>query len=263
MAELTGERPLPGRTPDSLLAFHAAGYREVRSRLGPGRLLDLGCGEGFESVGFVTAGREVLGVDYDEGAVHAALAHHHESGLHVARMDATRLALHGGSFDWACSSHLIEHFKEPELHVAEVARTLKSGGTAFFITPNQPADFENPFHVHPFTKGSLQELLGRYFSGVWVGGLDGDEGVKADFRIRRVRGRRLLALDFLGIRHKIPQTWYIAAYEKLLPFAYRLVARDDIGGTTGISEDDFFVTNEVDNTTLALFAVAGKPRIAG
>jgi len=45
MADLTGERPLPGRTPDSLLAFHVAGYREVRSRLGQGRLLDVGCGE--------------------------------------------------------------------------------------------------------------------------------------------------------------------------------------------------------------------------
>ena len=37
--ELTGERPMEGSTPDSLLALHDAGYREVRLRLGPGRVL--------------------------------------------------------------------------------------------------------------------------------------------------------------------------------------------------------------------------------
>ena len=44
--KLTGERPIEGQTPDSLLALHAAGYREVIERLGSGRLLDLGCGLG-------------------------------------------------------------------------------------------------------------------------------------------------------------------------------------------------------------------------
>ena len=40
MVRFTGERPTEGSTPDSLLALHAAGYREVRARLGPGRVLD-------------------------------------------------------------------------------------------------------------------------------------------------------------------------------------------------------------------------------
>src|SRR5690606_5655684 len=46
VVKLTGERPIEGQTPDSLLALHAAGYREVRSRVGSGRMLDLGCGLG-------------------------------------------------------------------------------------------------------------------------------------------------------------------------------------------------------------------------
>ena len=44
--KLTGERPMEGSTPDSLLALHDAGYREVLARLGPGRVLDVGCGVG-------------------------------------------------------------------------------------------------------------------------------------------------------------------------------------------------------------------------
>jgi hypothetical protein len=39
---LTGERPMEKATPDSLLAFHDAGYREMAARLGPGTVLDIG-----------------------------------------------------------------------------------------------------------------------------------------------------------------------------------------------------------------------------
>ena len=49
MARSTGERPMEGATPDSLLAFHDAGYREMRERLGPGIVLDVGCGVGDET----------------------------------------------------------------------------------------------------------------------------------------------------------------------------------------------------------------------
>jgi hypothetical protein len=50
------------------------------------------------------------------------------------------------------------------------------------------------------------------------------------------------------------------AYTHLLPLAYTVVARDDAGGATGITADDWFVTEQLDDTTLVLFAVARKPR---
>ncbi len=71
------------------------------------------------------------------------------SDLRTAASDGARIAVRTGSVDWVCSSHLIEHFVEPEGHVAESARVLDDDGAAFFITPNAPADFENPYHVLP------------------------------------------------------------------------------------------------------------------
>ncbi len=56
--KLTGERPIEGQTPDSLLALHAAGYREVRARVGAGRMLDLGCGLADGTVGFAADDRD-------------------------------------------------------------------------------------------------------------------------------------------------------------------------------------------------------------
>jgi len=259
-ARLTGERPQPGVTPDSLLALHAAGYRSVVERLGPGRLLDVGCGQGFESVGLGGPDRQVVGVDYSADATRTAAAQFGAEGLRVARMDALDLGLAPGSFDWVCSSHLIEHFVQPERHVSEIARVLRDDGAAFFLTPNEPADFENPFHVHLFGRVELAELLRRYFEDVWLGGVDASPHVKADFAARRERGNRLLALDVLDLRHRMPRRWYVAAYTRLLPLAYRLMARRDTGGSTGITADDWSVTDRLDDTTLVLFAVCRQPR---
>jgi len=259
---LTGERPQEGVTPDSLLALHAAGYRTVIERLGKGTVLDVGCGQGFESARFLAPDRRVVGADYSAEAVHLARATYGRDGLEVAQMNALALAFAGGSFDWACSSHLIEHFDEPEGHVAELARVLSDDGTAFFLTPNAPADFENPFHIHLFEPPELRALLTRHFHDVTVQGMDAVPHVKADFTARREKAQKVLRLDVLDLRHRIPRSWYVGIYTRALPVAYRLIARGDSGGATGITADDFFVTDDLDPTTMVLFATASRPRRA-
>jgi hypothetical protein len=140
---------------------------------------------------------------------------------------------------------------------------LADSGSAFFLTPNEPADFENPFHLFLFDRRTLTEMLGRYFEDVVILGVDAVDRVKADFAARRARANKVLALDVLDLRHKIPHQWYVAAYTRLLPLAYKLIARGDAGGTTGITADDWFVTDQVDDTTLVLLAVARRPRRPG
>ena len=105
-------------------------------------------------------------------------------------------------------------------------------------------------------------MLERHFDDVWLGGVDAAPHVKADFAARRLKADKLLRLDVLDLRHRIPHRWYVWAYTRLLPLAYKLVARGDAGGVTGITADDWFVTEELDDTTLVLFAVARAPRRA-
>src|SRR5580658_9679754 len=102
---LTGERPQQGVTPDSLLALHEAGYRAVLERIGDGRILDVGCGQGFESARFLSPDRQVVGADYSADAVATAAARYGAAGLEVAQMDALRLGFLDETFDGACSSH--------------------------------------------------------------------------------------------------------------------------------------------------------------
>src|SRR5262245_7079689 len=136
MARLTGERPMEGATPDSLLAFHAAGYREMQRRLGRGVVLDVGCGVGTETAELAAPGRAVVGVDYSPDTAVDAAATLGADGLRFAAMDGARLGVRDGTVDWVCSSHIIEHFVAPEQHVAELARVCAPDGRAFVITPN-------------------------------------------------------------------------------------------------------------------------------
>ena len=103
-------------------------------------------------------------------------------------------------------------------------------------------------------------MLGRHFHDVTVQGLDAVPQVKADFTARRVKADKVLALDVFDLRHRIPRSWYVGIYTRVLPVAYRLIARGDSGGMTGITADDFFVTDELDRTTMVLFATASRPR---
>jgi SAM-dependent methyltransferase len=259
--KLTGERPIEGKTPDSLLALHAAGYREVLDRLAGGRFLDLGCGLGDGSAGFLAPDREVVGVDYDPTT--ASEATHLHPGLQALCADGAVLPVRSGSFDWVCSSHLIEHFVDPEPHVAEIARVLRPGGTAFFLTPNAPADFENPYHVHLFEAPELQAMLNRHFDGVEVHGLDGDAVVQADFAARRLWARRLLAIDIFDLRHKLPRNAYVQLHALARRGAYPVISlaqRRRHEAAPSITADRFALTDTIEPTTLVLFAVATKAR---
>jgi SAM-dependent methyltransferase len=251
---------VPGATPDSLLALHSAGYREVAARLGEGLVLDAGCGLGFESAGLAGPGRAVVGVDRDATAAAEAVASFGRAGLKAACTDAGCLGLRSASFDYACSSHIVEHFETPARHVAELARVLRPTGTAFFLTPNAPWDYENPFHLVLFRPRDLERLLAAHFSEVWVGALDGSAKVKEDFASRRAKAAKVLGYaDPFDLRHKVPRSWWVAVYSRALPLSYRLLAKADSGGGTGITADDYFVTDAAGDDTPVLFAIASRP----
>jgi ubiquinone/menaquinone biosynthesis C-methylase UbiE len=273
--KLTGERPIEGKTPSGLLALHAAGYREVVARLNatpvhassggstsPARLLDLGCGLGDGSANFLAEGRTVVGLDYHAETAAAAMRRH--PGLVTTCSDGTRLSLKSRSFKYVCSSHLIEHFTDPTPHVAELARVVADDGEVMVLTPNKPADFENPYHLYLFEPDDLFNMLGRYFHEVTVYGLDGDAAVKADFARRRAFANRMLKIDILNLRKRLPRAAYVALHAGARRVAYPLLAavnrRKGAAAEPIVTADQFRLTTEIDDTTLVLFAVARRPR---
>jgi ubiquinone/menaquinone biosynthesis C-methylase UbiE len=259
--KLTGERPMEGATPDSLLALHDAGYREVIAKLGPGVVVDVGCGIGVETERLRAPDRLVIGADYSTDTVRQAAQTYGAAGrLQFLACDGAVLGMRDGSVDSVVSSHIIEHFVNPALHVIELARVLGRDGTAFVITPNAPADFENPFHVYLFEPEHLVSLLGLFFEDVTCFGLEGDAVLKADFASRRASGERLLRFDVLNLRRRMPRRAYVWAYEHVLPLTYRFLDRSSTGIGSGIDASHFSLREDVAPDTPVLFAVARRPR---
>ncbi len=197
MARLTGERPMAGATPDSLLAFHDAGYREMAERLGPGTVLDVGCGVGDQTarLGRPRSPRRSASTTAPQTAIDAAHEWGH-AGLRFAAMDGARIGARDRVRSTGCARRTSSSTScAPEQHVAELARVATDDGTALVITPNRPADFENPFHVSLFEAAELESLLALFFHDVTVQGLEGSPELHADFAQRRASGEKLLRLD--------------------------------------------------------------------
>ncbi len=90
---------------------------------GPGRYLDVGCGEGF----LLSAARkmEAVGVDLSRQALLRARA---RATVAVALAAAERLPFADSAFDVVTSVGAMEHFLDDVVATAEVRRVLKVGG---------------------------------------------------------------------------------------------------------------------------------------
>ena len=99
----------------------------------PGEALDLGCGEGVVARA-IWDRPVVVGLDSDEKMVERA----RESGVYrwVIQRDGQKLPVADNSLDLVFSNSVLEHIKQVEMVLMEVARVLKPGGRLVMTTPS-------------------------------------------------------------------------------------------------------------------------------
>lgn len=182
------------RPPDSGLSrYYAAGYYDkpgedsggLGRRLGrlfmiervakaarggpPGRVLDIGCGEGTFLAAMARRGWDAWGIEVSpEGAARAAA----RPGLRVLNKRLEDCELEPASFDLITLWHSIEHVSDPEALLRRAAALLKEGGSLFLAFPSaQSWDFklfgsrwfhlDPPRHLHYFSPTTMGALLER------------------------------------------------------------------------------------------------------
>jgi 2-polyprenyl-3-methyl-5-hydroxy-6-metoxy-1,4-benzoquinol methylase len=198
-----GARTFPGVTEENYwFRRHEAAYQmAARSpRAGrAGRVLDVGCGEGYGPAILRAAGARVDAVELDPAtAEHAARTY---PEIRVVRADACSLPYRGGTFDAIVALQVLEHLFCADGFLRRARELLKAGGTLVLSTPNRetfsPNGVPNDFHAYEYTAEELEAILRVHFDNITVGGLH--------------HGTKLAALDRLTrtpIQQRLMRTPY-------------------------------------------------------
>jgi SAM-dependent methyltransferase len=231
---------------------HVAAYAASARFLGPGRVLDLGCGVGHSYD--LLAPRETVGVDLDA----AALAGQARETV-VADMRALPFA--DASFGAVLAVQCIEHVPDADRALSEVARVLEPAGTAVLVTPNRltfgrPDEIIDPYHHVEYDPRQLGRLCGPYFEEVELHGLFGSPRYLELFDEERRRLDRLLAADPLRLRRAVPRRARQRLYDLMLT---RARARED-PRAAAIGVDDFELRVDGLESCLDAVAVGRRPR---
>lgn len=251
--KITGERvvtPEGGFNPT--WQRHVAAYEQCARFLGPGRVLDLGCGVGHSYSRL--APRETVGVDIDPGA----LAGQQRETL-VA--DMRELPFADAGFASVLSVHSLEHVPDPERVLAEAARVLEPGGVAVFVTPNRltfgrPDEIIDPYHHVELDPDELRELCARRFGEVELHGLFGSRRYLDLVDEQRVKLDRLLWRDPLRLRRLVPRRARQRLYDALL----RHHRQGEDPREAAITSSDFELRDTGLGEALDLCAVCRSPR---
>ncbi len=229
---------------------HCAEYRLCAPFLGPGRVLDLGCGTGHSYQEL--SPRETVGVDVDGSALLGQARETHVS-------DMRQLPFESLSFASVIAIHSIEHVPDPERVLAEVVRVLADHGRAIFATPNRltfgrPDEIIDPYHYIEYDPGQLRSLCERFFESVDIVGLGVSERYRAIHDAERVELDRLLARDPLRLRRLLPRRLRQQLYDWRLR-SDRVTPRP---GALAIVQEDFSLTRDGLEQAIDLIAICDK-----
>jgi len=251
--EFTGERLHAGDPLFALdLARHQAAYEIAKRHLAGGRVLDLGCGSGYGAAALAARGARVVALDRVPPD-----AASRRSGARFVRADLEALPFAPRAFELVASFQVIEHLTDPGPYLDAIARCLAPGGTAILTTPNVlRSDGVNPYHVHEYQADELGRLLRTRFAGVEVQGIGATEPVNRTLEARSRRIRRILRLDPLRLRERLPRALVLRLFALFALFVRRRASAGE--GLPAVTWRDFPV-GPADDRCLDLLAICRRP----
>jgi 2-polyprenyl-3-methyl-5-hydroxy-6-metoxy-1,4-benzoquinol methylase len=134
----------------------------------PGRVLDVGCGDGSRLERLRALGWDVSGQEIDGKAASHAIQFY---GVQVHLGSLSEADFGEGSFDAIVMNHVVEHVHDPVRLFSECRHLLKKNGVLVAVTPNSEScghkrfgpswrGLEPPRHIHLFNQSTLRKLAG-------------------------------------------------------------------------------------------------------
>jgi SAM-dependent methyltransferase len=164
----TGERFVPGARGE-IWVEHWHRYHFAAQFARGLRVVDAACGEGYGSALLARTAASVVGADLAAEAVaHARAAYAGIANLSFVQAPCTKLPLADASADLFVSFETVEHIREQEAFLDEIARVLAPDGLLLLSCPNRREysdrrGFANEFHVKELYREELAALVARRF----------------------------------------------------------------------------------------------------
>jgi 2-polyprenyl-3-methyl-5-hydroxy-6-metoxy-1,4-benzoquinol methylase len=252
----TGERPGWGEGFEYDFARHIVAYRYAATLVAGKRVLDAGCGEGFGTHTLADAAGEVVGVDYDEGAIadcRASWTGAERPNLRFEHVDLTNPGGFHELFDVVLNFQVLEHIQTPRPFLEALKARLAPGGFLLLTTPNRLRTVsENPYHVREYTEPELHQELSAVFPSVEIRGVFGNAAVEAFESRRAAAVQSILRLDPLGLRNLLPKSLVEFAFARLAKIVRKQASPSD---QPLIRPEDFSVRTDGIERALDLMAV--------
>lgn len=133
---------------DNALAPFESAFPQFREKIRGKRVLDYGCGDGFQAVAMAQAGASsVVGVEVSKARLVHARALARESKAEAVEFTETV----EGPFDVVISLDAVEHFVAPEENLRQMLSALGPGGSVF-VTFGPPWFAPYGHHMYYFTR---------------------------------------------------------------------------------------------------------------
>jgi ubiquinone/menaquinone biosynthesis C-methylase UbiE len=160
-----------------------------------GKLLEVGCGIGVDSIQLAKCGFDVIAVDLTENALGVAreFAGHRGVSIDFRLGNAERLDFPDETFDIVYSFGVLHHTPDIEKAVAEVRRVLKPGGTA---------------HVMLYHRDSLVNLVHRLLRLPYESPRNRKDDCPVVYTFSRRGARKLFSeFSYVSVRAQYPFTF--------------------------------------------------------
>jgi 2-polyprenyl-3-methyl-5-hydroxy-6-metoxy-1,4-benzoquinol methylase len=148
---------------------------ESAKKLKPGRALDVGAGQGRNSVWLAREGWNVTAIDISEGGLAAAKANAESAGVQIATVKTSYQEFDFGTEQWDLIVMILSWapMSDPEF-VARLETGLRPGGVIIFEHVLETSKQKFPIYVHGLPVnallGYIQGFVIQYYEeGVWQG----------------------------------------------------------------------------------------------
>lgn len=218
-----------------------------------GDLLEIGCGEGRGVHLLKDKVKSFTGIDKITEVVENLTDKYPQASFTQANIPPLDFA--DEQFDSVISFQVIEHIKDDETYIREIARVLKPGGIALLTTPNIKKSLSrNPWHIREYTAAQLTELCRPHFSQVNMLGVSGNDKVMEYYEQNKASVQKLMRFDVLNLQYRLPAFMLKIPYEFMNRLNRNKLQDADDSLVASIHHNDYLQTENAEDS-LDLFAV--------